>query len=212
MSTRGQLPFIEVNGRQFGDSNLIMENLIATYHLSIDRSLNSRERAEARLLTVLIEESIFRIIAYNRSQDISWMATEKGVIRHLTGIKKFAFQKFVIKKLQKSYKNMVHIQGIGRKTVQEVEDMAKQDLSILSFYLGDKPYFFGTKPTSVDATAFGQLVTITDTPLANPAIKTFMEHSTPNLVEFVQRIKHNFWPDWETLCSTLALNSAAPEL
>jgi hypothetical protein len=60
MSTRGQLPFIELNGRQFGDTNLIMENLIATYHLSIDRSLNSRERAEARLLTVLIEESIFR--------------------------------------------------------------------------------------------------------------------------------------------------------
>lgn len=65
MSTRGQLPFIELNGRQFGDTNLIMENLIATYHLSIDRSLNSRERAEARLLTVLIEESIFRYFFLN---------------------------------------------------------------------------------------------------------------------------------------------------
>jgi glutathione S-transferase len=206
MSTRGQLPFIELNGRQFGDTNLIMENLIATYHLSIDRSLNSRERAEARLLTVLIEESIFRIVAYQRSLDLSWMATEKGVIGHFSGIKKFVFQKFIIKKLQKSYKNMVHIQGIGRKTPQEVEEQAKQDLSILSFYLGDKPYFFGDKPTSVDATAFGQLVTLTDTPLASTVIKPYMQQSTPNLIEFVNRIKQNYWPDWESLCSTLALN------
>jgi glutathione S-transferase len=207
MSSRGQLPFIELNGRQFGDSNIIMENLIGTFHLSIDQNLTTRERAEARLLTVLIEESIFRIIAYQRSIDCSWIATDNGVLGHLTGIKKFIFQKLVIKKLQKSYKHTVHVQGIGRKPPQEVDEIAKQDLLILSFYLGDKPYFFGTKPTTVDATAFGQLVTLTDTPLTSSAIKPYMEQTTPNLIKFVNRIKQNFWPDWDILCSTLAINA-----
>ena len=33
-----------------------------------------------------------------------------------------------------------------------------------------------------------------------------MEQNTPNLVEFVKRIKERYWPDWTQLCETLALN------
>lgn len=77
------------------------------------------------------------------------MATEKGVIGHFTGIKKLLFKNLAMKQLQKGYKNSVHVQGIGRKTPEEVDQLAMQDLSILSLYLGDNPYFFGPKPTTV---------------------------------------------------------------
>lgn len=60
MSSKGQIPFIELNGRQFADSGLIIEHLSQNYNLPIDRNLNSRERAEAHALTKLIEDSLIR--------------------------------------------------------------------------------------------------------------------------------------------------------
>lgn len=53
---------------------------------------------------------------------------------------------------------------------------------------------------------FGLLAQFTDTPLYSDKIKPFMEQSTPNLVEFVKRMKERYWPDWAQICETLALN------
>jgi hypothetical protein len=33
-----------------------------------------------------------------------------------------------------------------------------------------------------------------------------MEQSTPNLLEFVKRVKEQYWPDWTQICETLAMN------
>jgi hypothetical protein len=33
-----------------------------------------------------------------------------------------------------------------------------------------------------------------------------MEQSTPNLLEFVKRMKALYWPDWQQICETLAMN------
>jgi glutathione S-transferase len=78
----------------------------------------------------------------------------------------------------------------------------------LSTLLGDKPYFFGTTPCTLDATAFGLLVEITDTPIDNSNIKEFVEKSTPNLLNFVRRIKRDYWPDWDILCKNLVMNAS----
>ena len=59
-SKKGQVPSIELNGRQYADSNFIITNLIKNFNLSIDQNLSTRERAESRAINVLIEESLFR--------------------------------------------------------------------------------------------------------------------------------------------------------
>uniref|UniRef100_A0A914EG78 Thioredoxin-like fold domain-containing protein n=1 Tax=Acrobeloides nanus TaxID=290746 RepID=A0A914EG78_9BILA len=58
-SKKGQIPFIELNGRQYADSNFIITNLIKIFNLPIDQNLSTRERAESRAINVLIEESLF---------------------------------------------------------------------------------------------------------------------------------------------------------
>lgn len=40
-------------------------------------------------------------------------------------------------------------QGIGVHTPEEIEELGKNDLKVLSEVLGDKPYFFGDEPTNV---------------------------------------------------------------
>lgn len=58
----------------------------------------------------------------------------------------------------------------------------------------------------MDATLFGHLVQFTDTPINSDNIKQFVDQSTPNLVEYVKRMKERYWPDWAAICQTLAMN------
>jgi len=99
-SSKGQIPFIELNGRQFADSNVIIDHLIQAYNLGIDKNLTTRERAEARAIHVLIEESLFRCVQSDRGRNFSWLATDRGFLPYFTGVKKFLFEKILAKKLQ----------------------------------------------------------------------------------------------------------------
>lgn len=205
-SSKGQIPFVEVNGRQFADSNHIIDTLTSLFNLSIDKNLNTRERAEARAITILIEESLLRCLQYDRSRNFAWIGSEKGFLPYFSGIKKVIYQKLLLKKIQAGIKRSVQIQGYGRHSEEEINEIAKKDLSALSTFLGDKRYLFGDRPSSVDAVLFGHLVQFTDTPLNSDKIKPFLEQSTPNLVEFIKRVKEEFWPDWDAICENLALN------
>jgi glutathione S-transferase len=43
-------------------------------------------------------------------------------------------------------------QGLGRHSAEEVWDMMRADVQALAALLGDKPFFLGEEPTSLDAT------------------------------------------------------------
>jgi glutathione S-transferase len=205
-SSKGQVPFIELNGRQIADSNFIIDHLRNHFKLKIDENLSDKEKAEARAFSILIEESIFRCLEYDRCKSFGWLATDKGVLPFMQGIHKFFFQKIFIKQLEKKLKAVLHAQGYGRHSPEEIEEILKKDLKALSTQLGDKNFFFGDIPSTLDATAFGHLVQFTDTPINSDKIKTFIEQETPNLISFVKRITERFWPDWTQICETLALN------
>jgi glutathione S-transferase len=83
----------------------------------------------------------------------------------------------------------LHAQGLGRNSPAEVDEIAKKDLTTLSTLLGDKNYLYGDRPTTIDATLFGTLVSLWDPPLNSKEIKPFMEQQTPNLVAYIKRIK-----------------------
>ncbi|KAI6225607.1 hypothetical protein M3Y95_00715100 [Aphelenchoides besseyi] len=209
-SSKGQIPFIEHNGRQIADSNFIIDHLKKTMELNIDRNLSTQERADERAYHVLIEDSLLRTMVYFRGQDFKWLATEDGLLRNFSGVKKFLFKNLIHGQIQNSLKKASMIQGVGRHSAQEVDQIAKKDLTALSTFLGSKPYFFGNKPTTLDATAFGLLTQLLYTPLNGSEIKKFMEQSTPNLVQFTERIKSEYWPDWQVLITNLVMNANDP--
>ncbi|XP_042867424.1 isoprene-epoxide--glutathione S-transferase-like [Penaeus japonicus] len=51
----------------------------------------------------------------------------------------------------------LRVQGMGKHSPEEVEDMVKKDLAALSLYLGEKPFLMGKEPSEVDCTVFGFL-------------------------------------------------------
>lgn len=148
---------------------------------------------------------IFSIAIYDRSRDNSWFATADGFIENLSGIKKWAFKNILNGQVQKQVsnfcsriqlifqsfqlRNALYAQGLGRNSPEEVDELAKKDLTALSTLLGEKNYLYGDRPTTIDATLFGTLVSLYDPPLNSKAIKPYLEQSTPNLVEYMKRIK-----------------------
>ena len=58
----------------------------------------------------------------------------------------------------------------------------------------------------VDATLFGHLAQFMDAPLQNDSFKKFIEQNAQNLMEYYQRIKSEYWPDWDKIIQQLALN------
>ena len=72
-------------------------------------------------------------------------------------------------------------------------------MDALSTLLGDKPFFNGEFPTTIDCTIFGHLVQFVYLPLDIPQ-KAYIKENCPNLAQFVDRMRETFWPDWQELC------------
>jgi len=211
-SAKAQIPFIELNGRQHADSGHIIDVLIKEFNLNMDAGLDPKQLADKRAYTILLEESVFRVVAYLRWQDNSWLFSEdKGLLGNMSGIKKIAASKlgpyFSKGKIEKS----LYIHGIGRNTLEEVIEILKKDLNALNTLLGGKKYFFGSEPTSFDATAFGVLAQFLYTPQPVDTIVKYIESDTPDLKAFIERIKNEYWPEWDEVSQNLLMNAKTPE-
>uniref|UniRef100_A0A0K0E319 Failed axon connections n=1 Tax=Strongyloides stercoralis TaxID=6248 RepID=A0A0K0E319_STRER len=212
-SNKGQIPFIELNGRQVADSNAIIEHLKEKFNCDIDRSLSEEQKAIGRAIRLLAEESVFRILIFNRYKHTEWFVGSEGFGDVLSGLKKKFFEKVGLKMFKRKLESKCQAHGIGRNKEHEVEDILKGDLKALSVLLAGKPYFFGDSFTTIDATVFGQLAQVYYTPILNrQAIIKFMDEETPNLVEFIKRIKETYWSDWDELIKTKKQNLSDPDV
>ncbi|KAE9418629.1 hypothetical protein Angca_008814 [Angiostrongylus cantonensis] len=208
MSTKGQIPFVEVNGRQVADSNFIIDHLIEEFHKkNIDDRLTPIDKSYARAFHALVEDSLRWALIYQRARDNKWFATEQGFLSHFSGVKKLAFKNVLCERLRKRIMNAAMAQGMARNTPEEVVILAKKDLDAMSIFLGNKKYFFGDKPTTLDCTMFAFLSQFIYTPLVTPEIRTHMEQNNQNLINFVNRMKDNYWPDWEEATKNLSMDS-----
>ena len=89
--------------------------------------------------------------------------------------------------------------GIGRHSLPEIAQFSFRDLDALSALLGDKPFFNGDVPTTIDCTLFGHLVQFVYMPLGIPQ-KQHIQEKCPNLSSFVDRMRDQLWPDWDEMC------------
>ncbi len=67
------------------------------------------------------------------------------------------------------------------------------DIDALSACLGDKKYFLGEQPTTLDASAFGILIGTIGCPIESPLKEYGL--SKDNLTNFVAHIKTHFFSD-----------------
>ncbi len=185
---KGNVPWIEDQGRSIADSALIIQYLTQAYGDPLDAQLDAEQRATSLALRRMIEEHLYWAIAYGRFLDLDgWPSTKTEFLAGFPA----PFRPLVGRLVRKTIAKSLHLQGLGRHSKDEIYRLACEDLSALSEFLGDKPYFFGEKPTELDATAYGFLAQV----LWAPGSRQTREHleRTSNLPAFCERMKQTYY-------------------
>ncbi len=186
---KGKLPYIIDNGTAIADSNLIVEYLKQTYGDKLDRELSKSDRAMALALSRLMEENLYWVIVYSRWQDpVNWPRTKAAYFEYLP----LPLRWFVPDLARKSTLQSLNGHGMGKHTATEIYEIGCRDLTALSDFLGDKPFFLGETPTSIDATAYAFVANVLWVPIASPLQE--LGQTLTNLTSYANRMKAKFVP------------------
>merc|ERR1712079_809375 len=204
-SKKGLLPFIELNGEEIADSNMIIETLSKKFEKEMPAELSQDQKNVQHAMIAMVENHLHWTTVYWRSKDVDNIL--KGYKLNLqtaigskapASILNFYFKyTFCRKGLKK-----VRANGMGVHTAEEIENFGKKDLQTLSEMLGEKEFFFGDEPAMLD---------MVDKEFSCP-LRDYLEADCTNLVGLVNRIKDRCWGDhWANAtvskdCSSKAYN------
>lgn len=181
---KGKLPFIEDDdGTRVADSSLIIDYLKRTREIDPDHELNERQRAEAISLQRLFEDHFYFIQAYSRWIDpVGWASVQPAFFGFLPpGIRQLAANG-----IRRKVGVMLHQQGLGRHTQEELYALGRTDLRAIAVQLGNRSYFFGDGPTTIDTIAYGFLVNLLFVPIETELKQIGLEYD--NLRLYCERL------------------------
>uniref|UniRef100_A0A0N4VX94 Thioredoxin-like_fold domain-containing protein n=1 Tax=Haemonchus placei TaxID=6290 RepID=A0A0N4VX94_HAEPC len=137
------LPFIELNGRQIADSQVIIWEL--QKHFKLEDGLVGMERGAARALERMVEVSTLHALL----QDKSVLNGPAFMSRPVSGLPLPAFvTNFLAKRFSETIRKRVD--GVlGKLSRDELRELLRRDLRAIDDVLEDKKFLFGGKMTVV---------------------------------------------------------------
>ena len=186
---KGKFPVIEDNGKIIPDSGFILDYLQQTYGDKLDSHLTPAERAVALAMRRLLEENLYWCMLYGRwGVEENWRITRDAYFGFIPSV----VRPLIAGMIRKQALKALHGHGMGRHTPEEIYRIGKTDISALSNFLADKPFFMGAQPTSLDASAYASLANLLWAPTRSPL--TAHAESLPNLATYCARMKARYWP------------------
>ncbi len=184
-----KMPYIEDGDRKIGDSNLIIEYLIEHYDDRTDGHLSASDRGISLAMRRLIDENLYWCLVYSRwIDDSGWAITKPAYFGKLPPVLKQILPGVLRKGVLKSLDG----HGLGRHSEGEIYSIGCRDLVALSGFLSDKPFFFGDRPTILDASAYAIVRNLIEVPIEGPLKQQAQKLS--NLVDFTNRMTARFYP------------------
>ncbi|KAI8926255.1 hypothetical protein BC831DRAFT_511793 [Entophlyctis helioformis] len=171
LNMAGELPLLRVGVEPVvGTFNII--RTLKSKGIDLDTGLSDREKAESQAFIALIENKLYDALLYT-----FWMEGAN-------------YNKSIQPTLSQSltffdYRD-VQVKG---ETIPEVYLNAREAYRALADKLGDKPYFFGDRPSSLDAIAYGHLAVHVFPSLAVPKLFSLLTFEFPTLIAYCARLK-----------------------
>ncbi len=188
-SPKGKLPFIEDEGKIIGDSAFILSHLKEKYGDALDAGLTAEQKGAAHAFIKMLDENFYWCTVRSRwIDDAVWPQMRQVFF----GAMPVPLRWIVPPLLRRSVAKTLHGHGMGRHSPAEILEIARRDLRALSEFLGDKPWFFGSGPTTLDVVAFAFLAEVIVPPWKCDL--NDLARSIPNLVAFVGRFQSKYYP------------------
>jgi glutathione S-transferase len=192
-SPKGKSPWITINGKDISDSQLCINYLSETLNKDISSHLSREDAAVARSMQVTIDERFYWAFALDR------LIFNKGAhVKNIATLPGPAFmQPMIVKLIARGINKQAIAHGIGRHSEEEIKKLALGDLKAFSDYLGNKPFLMGDTPTLVDCSLFAFMASVVYTTPEGNFMKEALKKDYTNLVDYVDRVKEKYWPDWD---------------
>ncbi len=184
---KGKLPYISDQGKIIADTTFILDYLKQTYGDPLDSDLTDEQLAIQHAFTKMLEENLYWCLLWSRwISSEGWPEMKSAIFGKLASPLRAVVPGIVRRGVRESRKR----QGLGRHTEMEIKQIARNDFQALSSYLGQKRYFFGDQPATLDAIAYAFLASFVLAPFDSSMNDIATEYS--NLVAFCERV-HSRW-------------------
>ncbi len=187
---KGKIPYVRIDGKLLGDSQLVIEELerrlVAENKPALDGGLSPRDAALARITRRAIEEGFYFHLGYLRWTDDAGFAAVRDEFKKLV-------PGFVVPLIRREMRKKLDGQGTGRHSRDEVMAIGAADFDAVAELLGDRPYFFGDAPRVIDCTLYAFLEGVLGFPVDSPLKARIAAHA--NLVAYRARIRERWWRD-----------------
>lgn len=200
--TDQKLPYLEYQGET--KKHNLLSFLNSKFEVDADANLSDKDKACSRAFQCMAEENTFWSLMYYRWVDN--FAETKKYFKGLDVVRKNVRPKLDQGKCVKC----LEAHEIGKHNKEEIYAIGEKDLRAMSSFLDDKEFFMGSDPSTIDCTMFGLLSCLLYTAESSPLAKVVKE-DLKNLVDFCDRMKLNFWLDWNELCSEEQVEETRPK-
>lgn len=200
--TDQKLPYLEYQGET--KKHNLLSFLNSKFEVDADASLSDKDKACSRAFQCMAEENTFWSLMYYRWVDN--FAETKKYFKGLDVVRKNVRPKLDQGKCVKC----LEAHEIGKHNKEEIYAIGEKDLRAMSAFLDDKEFFMGSEPSTIDCTMFGLLSCLLHTAENSPLAKVVKE-DLKNLVDFCDRMKLNFWLDWNELGSEEQVEETRPK-
>ena len=185
---RGKLPVLVDGERTIPDSAHIQTHLEREHGVDFDGWLSPQERARATAYRRLVEDHLY-FIAGNMRWNMHPDAVRDSYFKDIPALIRPLIFRGMLRGVNKGYREM----GLGRHTEAEQSAFAREDIDAIATELGDRPFFLGDRPASIDASIYGALHQALDCELRTPVTNHAERH--PNLRAYVDRATGRLFPE-----------------
>ena len=187
-SPKGKMPYLEDDGAIVADSSFIIDHLKRKYGDPLDAHLDASARAAALAMQRLLEENTYWAVVYFRwIEEAGWAISREAFF----GWMKPPLKWIVPAVARRIVTKEMHGHGMGRHSRDEIVAIGMKDLTAAADFLGDKPFFLGAQPSSLDATAYAFLANVLWVPYETP-LKAHAQ-KFPQLEAYCRRMKQRYY-------------------
>lgn len=184
----GKVPFFSFQGEQLTDSGHTIFWLEKHLENPLDNQLNDAQKAQSLLVQRTLEEHLYWAIVYSR-----WIDRKGFKLFTTPYLKLFPFpiNHAIVFMIKREVTKELWYQGLGRHSEKTMYQMCVDDLAAVVKQLDDKPYFFGDKPSSIDACIYAHFSSILYQPWETPLINYLREQQ--HAITYCERMSKEYF-------------------
>jgi len=185
---KGKAPWIELDGKKLGDSTFIVAHLAERFGVDPDAHLTPAQHGMAVAIQRLIDENLYWTMVHDRwMNEANWKQFRDVVLSGLAP----PLRRVLGPIARRGVKKQLEGHGIGIHEPEEIAAIGRRDVNALAAIIGGSDWFFGDRPSTIDAVAYAQLVNIWRAPFESEVRRAIGQ--TPNLVAFIDRFAARYY-------------------